>query len=136
MATRTQTKGPTTSRSLFGAVGVGLLVLGLIGVGIWAVMAVLWSDMAAEGTVVADVAEIGVEDPVNDPGVWTGKDDSGQVVWEGTEEEWADLSAEARAAHQADLSNTWLFPSAAVALIGLGIMVFDRRRTRVDATRL
>lgn len=58
------------------------------------------------------------------------------VVWQGTEEEWADLSAEARAAHQADLRNAWLYPSAAVVPIGLGIMVFDRRRTRVDATRL
>ena len=43
MASRTQTEGPTTSRGLFGTVGVGLLVLGLIGVGILAVLAVLWA---------------------------------------------------------------------------------------------
>lgn len=115
-----------------------MLVLGLVGMGIWAVTSAFTYEYGteAEGTVAADVGEIGAEDPVNNPGVWTGRDATGRVIWVGTEEEWNELTAEARSAHQADLRNTWLYPSFAVALVGLGIVVFDRRRSPVGPARL
>ena len=60
---------------------------------------------------------------------------SDRVIWEGTEEERGALHVEANDEYQADLRNTWLFPSLGIAVIGLLLVVFGRRRINTEDGR-
>jgi len=62
-------------------------------------------------------------------------DSTRAVVWEGSEAEWQVITEEGRATYQADLRTTWLYPSAAIAAIGLVIYLIGRRRISEDAER-
>ena len=59
-------------------------------------------------------------------------------MWEGTRAEYRALEEEASAAEQASLRQTWLYPSAAVALLGVTLLVIARRhdqRTAMEERR-
>jgi hypothetical protein len=128
MATRTRSL-PTTSGP-FRTTGRVALVLGVVGLMIWGTLATVASGMGTvdETSVAFDVVAVGAPDPVNRPGIWDAQDSTGSVVWEGTEEEWQTIVEDGRAAYQADLRTTWLYPSAAIATVGLIIYMIGRRR--------
>jgi hypothetical protein len=119
--------------------GIVALVLGLLGIAAWAAIAAF---SASYGTDVmtpdGPIESVGVEDPQNEPDRVTARTggDHGPVVWEGT---WAELDAledEAMAAEQASLRRTWLYPSSAVALFGVTLLVISRpRRRRTEEER-
>jgi hypothetical protein len=86
-----------------------------------------YGSVAAE-SVAGQIAVEGVEDPVNEPDVWTGTDQSGAVVFQGTREELNAVRAEGRAAYQAELRQDWLYPAAAVAALGVVLFGIGYRR--------
>lgn len=118
-------------------IGFVLLIVGLIGVAISAVLAfdASYSSKVPEGSIASDVADFystprpGIEDPATDSDLlWVAEDRNGNIIWEGTsEEEWLQIVGDAEGEYQAHLRRTWLYPSIAIAVSGLLIVVLSRR---------
>ena len=142
MATQPEVRHTLVRRNLLRPIGRIILVIGLVGVGYWAVLAfdASYSGKVPEDSIASDVANIytipkpGVEDPVDDSDlIWVVEDRDGNVIWEGpSEEAWVEFIGDPEAEYQADLRRTWLYPSAAVLLIGLLLITFSRRRTTTE----
>lgn len=117
------------SRSGLQIIGVTLLILGALGVAAWAPVALFAASHGATAaeTVAGQIAEVGYEDPVHEPEKLTGWDESGAVVFEGTQEELDVFMAEGRAEYQANLRQDWLFVPAAVTALGIVLIVIARR---------
>lgn len=117
--------------------GAIVLLLGALGVAAWVVMALFaasYGSVAAE-SVAGQIAVESVEDPVSEPDVWIGTDESGAVVFEGAREELDAVWAEGRAAYQAELRQDWLYPPAAVAVLGLVLFGIGYRRSHLTGAR-
>ena len=138
MASDTRVRSTPSMWTSSRKVGLVVLILGLIGVVMWAAIASFTSGYGTvkEDTIVFDVAAIGAEDPVNHPGLWTGRDEAGNIVWEGTEEEWQAVTTEASSEYQNDLRIRWLYPSAAIAVVGLVVYMIGRRRSDDSENRV
>ncbi len=112
--------------------GGAIVLLAVLGVAAWGVMAAF---AASYGSVSADtlagqiVAE-GVEDPRTAPDLWTAMDEDGRVVFEGTREQLAEITAEGRAAYQAELRQDWLLPPTAVGAVGAVLFTAGHVRGR------
>lgn len=134
MATHTEARSMPSTGSPLRTIGRLILILGLVGVVVWGAMAIVASGMGTvdETSIAFDVDSVGASDPVNQPGIWEARDSTGSVVWEGSEEEWQLLTEEDRAAYQADMRTTWLYPSAAIAAVGLVIYLIGRGRSAED----
>lgn len=143
---RPEPRGPASTRSFLRPIGVVLLFAGLVGMGYWALRgfsasysATLDEDsIAAQAVYVIDwIPKPGLEDKESDDSadfLVIAHDEDGNVIWEGPQNEWGALLGEAETNYQADLRNRWLYPSAALALIGLLIVIFTRRRGAAEKT--
>ncbi len=125
MAAQSVAGSPKVSRPMTLRIGIVVLVLGLLGVAAWGVVAWFsWDYGSVAGESLAGQMVVGQEDPVNEPGVLTGRikendRDPGVIVWTGTQQEYDEIWAEGRAMDQANVRETWLYPSAAVVGFGL-----------------
>lgn len=138
MASQTEVERSSAARTGLRTVGLLGLAAGLIGVAVWGVIAAFVSDYGsvAEGTLASEVVEIGVEDPVGDPDLWTARDERGDIVWQGSRADWDAVEAEGRSAYQSDLRRTWLYPALGIAMAGLVVVASDRlRKSRPAATK-
>lgn len=129
----TDTLTPEVDRSgpaLAYRIGIVLLAVGLIGVAAWGLQAWFAAGMGATGDrVVCEM--VGVEDPVNVPDEWsclTGPDHSPTVVFSGTKEAVDQVNDMAHELYMADQRMQWLYPSAGLVIVGLGLMVVGLRR--------
>lgn len=129
----TDTPTPELERSGPGwahRIGIVLLAVGLIGGVAWALQAWFSAGMGATGD--RTICEtVGVEDPVDNPDVWsclTGPDHTPTVVFTGTEETVAKVNDMAHELYLADQRLLWLYPSAGLVIVGLGLMVVGLRR--------
>ncbi|MEA3510918.1 MAG: hypothetical protein U9R51_05730 [Actinomycetota bacterium] len=75
-------------------IGLVLLIVGLVGVGIWALKAfsASYSATILENSVASDVVDLiwapGTGEAGDETLLMIGMDQSGNVIWEGSEEEW------------------------------------------------
>ena len=147
MATQAELHKPSATRNLLRPIGLVLLLVGVVGMGYWALRAfdASYSGTLAEDSIASDVEY--VIDWIPKPGtehlestddadfLVIAHDEDGNVVWEGPQDEWGALLGDAEAAHQADLRRTWLYPAIACAVVGLLMVVTDRRRCATEDTR-
>ncbi len=72
------------------AIGIVVLVPGLLGVGAWGVVAGFsWSyGSVSASSQAADFVQMGETDPQNQPGLWTAWNEDGAVVWWDVKDGW------------------------------------------------
>lgn len=107
------------------AIGILILVLGF-GWFAWGGIVSWWSaDYGSQpsGSLQQQIAQVGVEDPQGHPDLWTGMDEQGNVVWQGSKAELDALMASGADDLQADLRVRYLYPSIAVMVAGTGLVV-------------
>ena len=144
MATQPEVRQRSTRRTPFRLIGVIMLVAGIAGLGYWQMQAFETSlhSIVADDSLAAEIVDEdwvpmpGIENPEDEVILVVGKDQSGNVIWQGTEEDWGALWDEGVAAHEADLRRTWLYPSTAVALAGLLLTVFGRRLSAANSNHV
>ncbi len=117
--------------------GGTIVLLGVLGIAAWAVMAafaVSYGSVSAE-TLAGQIAVEGIEDPRAAPDVWTAMDEHGRVVFEGTREQLAEITAEGRAAYQAELREDWLRPPLAATTLGAVLFAIGHVNGRTTGAR-
>lgn len=135
MATHPEARQTSATRKLLRSIGAVTLVVGLVGVGVWAVKSfgASYSATIHEDSIVSEVVDLiwapGTGEAGEETLLMVGMDQSGNVIWEGSEEEWGALRGEAESAYQADLRRIWLYPSIVIGVVGLLLVIPGRRRT-------
>ncbi len=106
--------------TVVGTLGGILVLLGVLGVGWWALSAALATDYGAtsEDSLAHQIESVGPLDAEVDQDHWGGWDDQGELVWEGTQAEYEALQAEGRDALQSEFLQWRLYPSLVAILIG------------------
>jgi hypothetical protein len=130
MMTDTPTPEVEHRRSPLYAIGLVLLVAGLLGVAAWGLQAWFAAGMGATGDRVM-CEMVGVEDPVNQPEVWsclTGPDHAPTVLFSGTEDVVDTVIGMSQEIYLADQRVAWLYPAVGTVIVGLGLMVVGLRR--------
>lgn len=113
-------------------VGILLLCLGFAWFA-WGGITSVWSadhGNQPEGSIQQEIAQVGVLDPQENPDMWVGMDEQGNVVWQGTEAELDALLASGRADLQDDLRVRYLYPSLLVMAAGGALTIVAVVRAR------
>ena len=114
--------------------GIAVLVLGFAWFAWGGIVAWFSADYGSQpsGSLQQQIAQVGPEDPQEDPDLWIGMDEQGVVIWQGTREEFEALMASGRQDLQEGLRTRYLYPGIAATAVGAGItvasVVIARRR--------
>ncbi len=142
MATQSEARQGSSRPNRLRLIGLIMLVAGIVGLFYWQMQAF---ETSFHGTVaddslaaqIVDEAWVGhtpTGNPEDEIVLVVGKDEQGNVIFEGTEDEWVALWDEGVAAREADLRRTWLYPAGGLTLAGLLLVIIEWRRSRSART--
>ncbi len=138
MATQSEARQSSSRPNRLRLIGLIMLVAGIVGLFYWQMQAF---ETSFHGTVADDSLAAQIVDeawvpytPTGNPEdeivLVVGKDEQGNVIFEGTEDEWGALWPAGPPPHEADLRRTWMYPAGGLTLAGLLLVVIGWRRSR------